>query len=442
MSNDMTKGNPMKLILTFSLPILVGSIFQQFYSMVDSIIVGRVLGEQDLAAIGATGSLSFLVIGWVMGLTGGFGILISQRFGAGDQKGVRHYMAMSLYLCILFAVVMTALMLCVNDSLLKVMNTPPEIIRKTSAYIRVIYAGLTATIAYNMLASILRAVGDSKTPLYFLILSSVINIGLDLLFVASLDMGVAGAAFATVISQGISSVLCFVYMLSKYPMLRIKKEEFAFSAYSIVKMLKTGIPMALQFSITAIGAMMVQVALNGLGSVYIAAYTVSNKIQNIVTQPMPSFGLTMATYTGQNYGAQKYDRVKEGARADFKLILIFGVIAMILVLVFGKTAATLFLPDADTVLLQTVSQYFFTVAWFYPVLGLIFLFRNILQGFGDGLVPMLGGVFELLARAAVVILLSKPFGFAGICWAEPIAWLFALIPLIPVYFIRQKQLNH
>lgn len=441
MPNDLTTEKPMKLIIGFTIPILIGNIVQQFYYVIDSIIVGQYLGVNALAAVGSTGSLTFLVIGWIMGMTGGFAIIIAQHFGAKDIKDVKHYVAMSYYLCAFMAVVMTVGLLCANSWILKEMNTPKEIFGDTYRFIQVIYFGLTATIAYNIFASILRALGDSKTPLYFLVLSSILNIILDFIFIPGLSMGVEGAGYATVISQAFASILCLIYMIKKYPILRLKKEDIYFRGASARKLISMGAPMGLQFSITAIGTMMVQVALNGLGPIYIAAYTACAKIQNIITQPFPSLGASLATFVGQNTGAGRLDRVKEGVKANIIITLICSVFSMVLVLVFGDILVKLFVTDNSGVVVDKAKMFFFIVAGFYPPLGLIFVYRNALQGLGYGLLPMLGGIFELVARVLVILVLTKPFGYLGICFANPVAWVSALIPLIPAYYYRMNRLS-
>jgi putative efflux protein, MATE family len=441
MPNDFTTGKPMKSIIMFTIPILLGNLVQQLYYVIDSIIVGQFLGVNALAAVGATGSLTFLVIGWVMGITGGFAILIAQRYGANDTEGVKHYTAVSGFLCIIMAVIMTVGLLLGNEWILTVMNTPKEIFDDTYHFIEIIYAGMTATIAYNMIASVLRALGDSKTPLLFLVLSSGVNIILDLLFIAVFSMGVEGAGLATVISQAIASVLCFLYARKKYPILKMNKEDFHVNGTSIRKLIGMGAPMGLQFSITAIGTMIVQVALNGLGPIYIAAFTACGRIQNIVTQPFPSLGASMATYVGQNTGAGRMDRVKEGVRADIILSMICSAVSMAVVLFFGDELVRLFVNDPTGMIAEKARIFFYVGAGFYPALGLICVYRNSLQGLGYGLLPMLGGVFELIARLFVVILLAKPFGYLGICCAHPIAWISALIPLIPAYYYRINRLS-
>lgn len=440
-TKDMTEGKPSKLILAFMLPVLCGNLFQNFYNVVDSMIVGRFLGVDALASVGSTSSLNFLVIGWIMGMTSGFGILLSQAYGARDQKKLKHYTAMSMYLCIALAFIMTVGLLIANNWILHLMNTPEKIFDDTSLYIAIIYVGLPVTILYNMLTAIARALGDSKTPLYFLIISSVLNIILDLLFVAVLPLGVAGAAYATVFSQGVSAILCLVYVWKKYEIIHFGKEEREISWRSIRILLTMGIPMALQFSITAIGTMIVQSALNLLGSMYIAAYAATMKIQNITMQVFPALGASIATYVGQNYGAGKIERIKRGVNSSLMITIVYGVIVMILAYFFLPATVQIFADDPTGELREIARQIFHTSLWFYIPLGFIFIYRNALQGLGNGLVPMLGGVFELLARALIIILLFEPLQFMGICISDPGAWVSALIPLIPYYYWYMKKLT-
>ena len=439
MQNDMTKGSPLRLIVLFTLPVLIGNLFQNFYNLVDSVIVGRFLGVNALAAVGATGTIAFLIFGWINGITGGFGIMLAQSFGAGDEKHLRHYTAMSVYLCTAMAVLMAGGLLLANGWILKAMNTPDSIFEDTKSYIGIVYAGIPITIAYNMLASISRSMGDSRTPLIFLVISSVLNIVLDLVFVAVLPMGVEGAAYATVLAQAVSAVACFFYVRKKYEILHLKKEDMKFSCNSAGRLMMMGLPMGLQFSITAIGTMMVQAAVNLLGAPYIAAYSACGKITNIVTQLFPSLGITLANYVGQNMGAGKVDRIRKGVR-QAQIITIAGGVVCGLAMFFWGGAATKFFADDPTGEIRQIGDVLFhTTAWCYPFLGSIFIYRNALQGMGDGLVPMLGGVFELVTRAAMVTLLAGPLGFFGICLCDPGAWLSALIPLVPVYIWRMRK---
>lgn len=434
MTKNMTEGKPFKLILGFMFPVLCGNLFQNFYNIVDSMIVGRFLGVDALAAVGSTSSLNFLVVGWITGMTSGFGILIAQAYGAGDEKRLKHYVAMATYLCATLAILMTAGLLLGNSWILRTMNTPEKIYAETWKYIAIIYAGLPATILYNMLAATARSLGDSKTPLMFLILSSILNIGLDLFLVAVVPLGVAGAAYATVISQAVSGILCLVYVWKKYEIVHFGKAERRISLRSMRKLLTMGIPMALQFSITAIGTMIVQSSLNLLGSVYIASYSATSKIQNIVMQAYIALGAALATYSGQNYGAGRIDRIKKGLNVSIALTAVYSVVIMVVAYFWLPSLVNIFVADPTGELRAIAEQMFHISLWFYFPLGLIFLYRNTLQGLGNGLVPMLGGVFELIARALVVILLFESLGFTGICICDPAAWVSALIPLIPYYY--------
>lgn len=438
--NDMTQGSTRKQILVFMLPVLLGNLFQNFYNIVDIIIVGQFLGVDALASVGMTGTISFLVVGWITGMTSGFGILIAQAFGAGDNKLLKHYTAVSVYICIVFAIGMSLGLLLANDWILAALNTPDNIYADTRSYISIIYAGLSATILYNMLAAIARAIGDSKTPLYFLAISSVINIGLDFLFVGVLPFGVAGAGYATVISQAISGVSCFIYVSKKYPQLRFGKEEGRCRVSTIYKLMGMGMPMGLQFSITAIGTMIVQSSLNLLGSVYIAAYAGSNKMQGILIQFSIAMGSSVANFVGQNYGAGKIERVKEGIRAAVVMTSGFNILAMTVAYFVCPYLIVLFAEDTTGELVAISTQYFHICLWFYIPLGLIFVYRNALQGLGNGFVPMMGGVFELFARGIVILLLFESLQFVGVVLADPIAWIFALIPLVPFYYWNMNKI--
>lgn len=439
MTNDMTKGSPIKLIIQFMILMCLGNIFQQFYNIADSIIAGQFLGVDALAAIGSTGSLIFLVTGWLNGLTSGFSVWVAQWFGARKTDRMRHFIAMSIYICVAFVVVMTVGLLAANEPILRLMNAPENLLDDISSYMAIIYAGLVVTCAYNALAAVLRALGDSKSPLYFLIVSAVINVVLDIAFIVIFHMGVEGCAYATVIAQGISALLCLVYIIKKFPVLRLKKEDFRFSVNTVKKLLGLGIPMGLQFSITAIGTIIVQGAINVYGAVYMAGFSAAGKIQNIICTVFVAFGATIATYVGQNRGAGKMDRVKQGVRLTQMMILVCSVVLMAVIHFFGKYMIFLFIDPAETEVLHAAEIYFNIVSWAYPFLGSIFLYRNALQGMGYGFVPMMGGVFELVARAAIVFVAAANAGFAQVCMSDPAAWIAALIPLIPYYIWVMKK---
>lgn len=438
MTKDMTNGNPIKLILTFSIPLLIGNVFQQFYNMVDAIIVGRYLGVDALAAVGSTGSMVFLVNGFVIGLTSGFAVLVAQRFGANDIDGVKKAFYSSIVLSMAMTIVVTFISILSAKPLLLLMNTPKNIMADSLKYVIIIYSGNLAIIFYNMLASILRSLGDSKTPLFFLIIASILNVILDLIFIINFSLGVAGAAYATIISQFVSALLCALYIIKKFPILKLNKSHMKLKKSYVIKQFKIGLPMALQFSITAIGIMVLQSALNNFGSKIIGAYTAASKVQQLVTQPCVTFGVTMATYSGQNLGAGKIDRIKEGVKKCVILSLCVSIFSSIMVFLFGVHFTKLFISSENIEALDYAKQYLNIVSIFYIPLGLIFIFRNTLQGIGESFIPMMAGAYEMIARIVVAFYLPTYIGFIGVALADPAAWLAAAIPLMIAYY---KKIN-
>lgn len=441
MTHDMTTGNPVKLILFFSIPLLIGNVFQQFYNMVDTIIVGRYIGVDALAAVGSTSSMVFLVNGFIVGLTSGFSVLISQRFGAKDDESMRKAVSSALILSTIAAISITLISYLSAKPMLNIMNTPDNIMDSSYAYISVIYLGTIAPLLYNLLAGILRALGDSKTPLYFLILSSVLNIILDIVFIVNFSLGVAGAAYATVISQGISAILCLIYIRRKFTILTLHSEDFKVEKDYYKTHLKIGIPMALQFSITAVGIMIVQSAVNVFGSAVIAAYTAASKALQLVMQPAITFGVTMATYCAQNLGAKRYDRIKDGVKKCAQISIITSIIAGLILIFFGKYFVLLFISNPDEIIINYAKQCLDIAGLFFIPLGLIFIYRNALQGIGDSFIPMMAGFYELVARSLVAFILPSFIGYLGICLADPLAWIFAVVPLGFTYHKRIKQLS-
>lgn len=439
MSKDMTRGCTWKLILFFSLPLVIGNIFQQFYSMVDTIIVGRYVSVDALAAVGATGAVSFLVLGFVIGVTSGFGVIISQRFGAEDENGLKKAVALSIVLSVVISVVLTIASVGSTDFMLHLMNTPENIYSDARTYIIIIFAGVGASVYYNLIAAILRALGDSKTPLYFLVLSSVINIGLDLLFIIQFKMGVAGAGYATVISQLISAVACTFYTLKRYDILKLSKVDFKWDGVYVLNLLKVGLPMAFQFSITAIGVMVLQGALNAFGSDTVAAYTVGSKVEMVVSQPFVALGVTMATFCGQNLGAGRFDRIKKGVREGMLLCFCACLLAVACMVFGGPFCVRLFMENPSAEIVTQAQQYLNTISVFFVILGLLLLFRNVMQGMGYALLPTLGGVGELVARFVVSIVLPGMIGYAGICLASPIAWIVAVVPQMIAFFCISRK---
>lgn len=444
MTQDMTTGSPFKLILQFAIPMLIGNIFQQFYNMVDAIVVGRFVGITALGAVGATASLNFLVFGFAMGFMAGFSVVISQRFGAGDEAQVRKAVTMSVLLAAVMSVILTVLAVANTRNLLTLMQTPEDIFDSSVAYISIMFSGFIVTVFYNLLSSIMRALGDSKTPLYFLILASFLNVILDLLFVAVFSWGVAGAAIATVFSQATSVVLCLLYMRKKYDILKMSREDWQFDMPMCGKLLSLGIPTALQTSVTAIGMMVLQGTINSFGSAVIAANTAASRVEQLVMQPLVSVGLSVATFTGQNLGAGKLDRIRKGLRVGVIIDVSWALLAGVLMTFGGDALTMLFVSNEDVAaaeVLRNSQMYLRTASMFFVMLALIFVYRNTLQGLGKPLIPMLSGFLELVMRITVALSLAGPLGYRGICYSNPAAWVGAGTLLVIACYINLGKLR-
>lgn len=441
MVNDMTKGKPMKLILAFCIPMLIGNIIQQFYSMVDSVVVGRYIGVDAFAGVSSTGTLTFLVIGFVLGLTSGFSIKVSQSFGAGDYKEMRRYVVNSLYLSGAFAILLTILTVAFTRPLLRVMQTPENILNYAYDYIIILFAGISVTILYNILASILRAVGDSKTPLIFLGIAAFINIVLDLLFVIAFGMGVKGVGYATIIAQVISAILCIIYIKKRYFILHFERDELKLDIRKCKDLVSVGVPMALQYSITAIGTIILQSAVNTLGSAAVAAVGAAIRVQSIAILPMETLGLTMATYAGQNLGAKKYDRIRYGVNRSLILVVAYSLVIYLVMAFFGGSISQLFIKKEEVEIIGDIVRFLRVSGAFYPTIAILFIIRNVLQGLGYSAVTMLAGVSELLARGIIAIAFVGSFGFNAVIFAGPIAWIAADIILIITYIVKQNELK-
>lgn len=434
MTKDMTVGNPTKLILSFAIPMLIGNIFQQLYNMVDTMIVGRFVGVTALAGVGSTGSMNFLVLGFMIGITSGFSIVISQYFGAGDEEKLRKSVAMSTYLSLFITLIVTTLSLLFTRPLLELMQTPSDIIGYAYSYISIIFGGIVVALLFNLLSAILRALGDSKTPLYFLVIASVINIILDLVFIINFSMGVAGAAFATVISQGVSCILCFFYIKKKCVILKMQRSDWVLDIPLCKQLLRLGLPNAFQCSITAVGVMVLQSTINGLGSTIVAAYTAASKVEQLAMQPSMTIGLAMGTYAAQNLGAGKYERIRLGVRKSIMISFIICIGGGLFVSLFGSTLTTLFVSSDQQEVILASQHYLNTVSLFFFVLGLLFIYRSTLQGLGNAIIPFWSGVIELVMRVGVALILSQMIGFTGICLAGPFAWTGAAILLGISYY--------
>lgn len=435
MVQDLTAGKPLKQIIKFALPIFIGNVFQQLYSMVDTIIVGNTLGEQALAGVGATSAISFLIIGFVQGMTAGFSVKTSQFFGSQDEYNVKRSVATSFMLCVVLTVILTLISVFTTMPLLKLMKTPDDIIEYSYDYIIVIYIGLFATVFYNMVSSILRALGDSKVPLLFLIIASVINVGADLLFIIVFKMGVAGAGWATVLSQLLSALACLVYMFKKYEILKIKKEHFKTSWIFCYQHLAIGLPMALQYSIIAIGIMVQQSAVNVLGTRYVSAYTAATKIDTLVTQSLVAMGTAIATYVGQNYGAGRYDRIKKGVDQSMLISIALAVFCGLAVYFGSDFMTSLFVENPDQEMLALSKKFLMWQGIFYICLAIIYVYRNALQGMGHSALTMFAGLTELAMRIFASLLLAHIFGYMGICLSNQCAWIGADIFLLTSYYV-------
>ncbi|KOF56051.1 MULTISPECIES: MATE family efflux transporter [Clostridium] len=440
MTKDMTIGKPTKLILQFSAPMLIGNIFQQFYSMVDSIVVGKGIGVNALAAVGSTGSINFMIIGFIIGLANGFGILVSQRFGAGDEAGVRKTVAMSVYLSLFIAIIVTILSLLTSMPLLKLLNTPSDIIKDANLYISIIYAGIIATIFYNLLSSILRAFGDSKTPFYVMIISSLVNIVLNIMCVMGFKLGVAGSAISTDIAQVLSCILCY-RVVRKHEMLKIAKKDWKLNLKVCKKLFILGIPAAIQNSVTAVGGMILQTIVNGYGSVYVAGYTAAMKIAALAEQPGVTFGFAMSTFTGQNLGAKKYDRIRIGIIDCIKVSTTVNIFISLFLFFFRHQIVSLFVASNQIGVFKVSGQFLVVMSLLIWDLGLLFIYRSALQGMGNTMIPMISGVLELVIRLSVAIILPRYLGFLGVCIAEVSAWAGAELLLMIAYYVAYHKLN-
>lgn len=435
---DMTAGNPTKIILNFMLPIFIGNVFQQFYNMADAVIVGKFVGTKALAAVGSTGTIMFLIYGFVVGMTAGFTVLTAQKFGAGDLPAMRRTVAGASFLSLIIGLILTASFMILMRPWLHLMNTPSDIYADAYAYIMIISGGILAQMLYNLLASILRALGNSKVPLYFLILSALLNIALDLFFIIVFHMGAAGAAIATIISQGVSGLLCLLYIIKKVPVLHMTREDWHPTGVLLRKQIQIGIPMALQYSITAIGTMMVQSSLNILGSTLVAAFTAASKIEQVVTQAYVALGTTIATYGAQNMGAGNIPRIRKGFCASTIIGILYSFAAAALVMTVGKYMSYLFVSEDVALIIDSVDIYLKCVGAFFIPLTIINIYRNGIQGLGYGLLPMMAGVAELIGRGIVAVIAARQRSYLGVCLASPAAWVLAAALLLVMYFYIMK----
>ena len=438
---DLTVGNPMSLILGFALSLFWGMLFQQLYNIIDTAIVSWFIGKEAYTGVGTTGAINFLIMGFCMGVCNGFAIPVAQRFGARDYKSMRKFVSHAIILCCIFAAVMTFFVSLFCRQILTAMNTPADVFEYAYKYIIVIFLGIPVTYMYNLLSGIIRALGDSKHPVQFLIIASIINIGLDLLFIIPFHMGITGAALATVISQLISGIMCLVFIVKKIELLHLQKEDWELDRSHFNILMNMGVPMGLQYSITAIGSVILQIAINSLGTDAAAAVTTAQKVGMFFCIPFDALGSTMATYGGQNVGAKKIEHLQQGLVAAVKLGCGYAIAAFIVLYFFGRTFAMIFLDSGDTACLDNAHLYLIINAAFYIPLALVNIVRFLIQGMGFSMFAVLAGVMEMIGRTLVAVALVPIFGFPAICFASPIAWILADAFLIPAYISVKNKLK-
>lgn len=430
-TTDLTVGKPLFQILRFALPLVLGTLFQQLYSFADTVIVGRCLGTDALGAVGTTYSLNFLILGFVQGACVGFGIPVAETFGAKDKGGLRKYLFNGALLCVVLSVVFTLFTTLMAGPLLQLIHTPEELYADAVLYIRIIFLGIPATVLYNYASSVLRAMGDSQHPFYFLLAASVLNIGLDYLLIVSMGMGVDGAAIATVLSQLLSGGLCAFWFFTR----TAKQEELTFRGQSSLlsaghckRLAYIGFPMGFEYSVSAIGAVIMQDAINLLGSTAVAAQTAGEKIRQMFTLPMESVGMAMATYVGQNHGAHRTDRIKQGIQDGCAIQLTYCVAAWVVIFFVKPYAVGLVLGDADPAVTAGAIQYLAIMSLLFCFHGLLMIFRNTLQGLGYSVQAIISGVGELIGRSLGGLLAVKTgLGYVGICLSNPFAWGLAML---------------
>ena len=441
MVKDMTNGSPSKHILGFAVPMLFGMLFQQFYNLVDTIIVGKTLGVEALAGVGATGSINFMIIGFCMGVCNGFVIPVAQCFGAKKPADLRKYVFNGYICSIVFAIVLTLASVIFCRRILIIMNTPADIIDHAYNYIVVIFIGIPTVFLYNMVSGVIRSLGDSKTPVVFLVLSSIINVVLDFFLILVCKMGVAGAGWATVTSQLISGLTCLIYMYKKYDILKGDKSERVLDRRFITNLCMNGVPMGLQYSITAIGSTILQAAVNTLGSTYVAAMTAGSKMFNFTCCPFDALGSTMATYAGQNVGAAKIKRLRQGVRSAMIIGSVYSVLSLIALYFTTDYIALLFVNASETTIIALTRQFILASACFYIPLTGVNVVRFCIQGMGFSVFAISAGILEMIGRAFAAIILIPSIGFMGACLASPIAWIAADAFLFPAFIHCAKKLN-
>ncbi len=441
MAKVLTTGTPWRVILAFAVPLLVGNVVQQLYQVADAFIVGRELGVDALAAVGSTGALLFLLLGFAWGMTSGFAIPTAHAFGAGDHRAVARSVVAGTILTGAASLLITAVALTVVGPAIGWLRTPEELVPQAVTFATVSFAGGVATMFFNFLSAIIRAIGDSRTPLFFLAVCCVLNVGLVLLFVKYLHTGVAGAAFATVLAQAASVGMCLWYIRRSVPVLHVRREDWRIDRGDLARHLRLGLPMGFQASIIAIGMIAVQVRLNELGTDAVAAFTAAGRVDGLAVAFLASLGLAVATFVAQNHGGGRPDRIRTGVLQGVGIALVAAVVLAALLIGFGAQIVTLFVGPDEQVVTSMAAQYLTVNGALYVLLGVLFVLRNALQGLGQTFVPTLAGIIELGLRVAVAIVLGGLYGYVGVVWSNPLAWVGAVVLLVPSYIRAHRALG-
>lgn len=441
MTKDMTQGNPLSLILKFALPLLAGNLLQQGYNLADAAIVGRFLGTNALASVGSSSSVQFLVLGFCIGVCCGFCIPVAQKFGAKDYSMMRRFVYNSYILTSIVAVVLTVVCALLCTQILQVLSTPRDIFSDSYIYLLIIFLGIPFTLLYNLTSGIMRAVGDSRTPFLFLAFSAVSNIFLDLFCITVLHWGVAGAAIATIASQAMSGCLCLFYIMKKYPVLHLEKEECRVDVDRMKILTIMGFPMGLQYSITAIGSMVMQSANNNLGSLYASAFTAASRLKMFMMCPFDALATAVSTFCSQNLGAKKVQRIKKGLAQGVSMGIAYGIVAGLGLIFFGREMSLLFVSAAETAVLDASGRLLYCSGFFYWALGILNVVRLCTQGLGYSGRAVFSGVVEMIARIVVCVCLMPMLGFNAICYADQTAWVAAVLYIVPTCLYCVKKIE-
>lgn len=441
-TKNMTEGNPLLLIMQFAFPLLLGNLFQQTYNVVDAAIVGRILGANALAGVGASSSVQFLILGFCIGICAGFSVPVAQRFGAGDTRSLRRFIFHSVILIVFLSVFLTLICCLLCKGILNILHTPGDIYSDAYAYLFVIFLGIPFTLLYNITAGVLRAVGDSRTPFIFLALSTAFNIGLDLFCIIVLKWGVAGAALATVASQAISGILCLIFILKKMTFILPEKDDCVLKLSYILNLLSMGLPMGMQYSITAIGSMFMQSANNSLGSVYVSGFTAAMKIKQFTMCPFDALATAVSTFAGQNYGAGNVKRIRDGVKIGVIVGIIYGILAGIVNIFFGRTLSLLFISADSAAILDAAARYLRALGFFYWALGILNVCRMSVQGLGFSALTIFSGFTEMVARILMSVFAVPAFGYAAICFTDQSAWLSACFYIVPTCIYCINKIDH